>query len=204
MSAYIEVVKIHVVLSILDPVLEEGTGEVVELFLVEVHPVLPHAGLDDLAEVALLEVPVLVDVIDVEQELDLGVVIRGRELGHRLYELALGDVAAPVLVKDLEYPLDKELILAGHDLLEVLQVDLVLVHPQVLGEHGLEPLRGLDADLGAPGGGHDEAHQVVHLDLGGGLRDQNSDELGGHAASGEYLGGGSDIVIQTVQIIINQ
>ena len=191
------------VLSILDPVLEEGTGQVVQLVLVEVHPVLPHAGLDDLAEVALLEVAVLIDVVDVEQELDLGVVICRRELGHGLDELSLGDVAAPVLVKDFEYPLDKELILAGHDLLEVLQVDLVLVHTQVVGEHGLEPLRGLDADLGASGGGHDEAHQVVHLDLGGRLRDQHPDELGGHTASREDLGGGSDIVIQTVWMLIN-
>ena len=70
----------------------------------------------------------------------------------------------------------------------------MLVGPDVLGEHGLEPLRCLHTDLGAPGGRHDEAHQVVHVHLGGGLRDKHPDELGGHAASGEDLGGGQTVL----------
>ena len=85
------------VLSIFDPILEERTGQIVKLILVKVHPVLPHAGLDHLPEVSLLEVAVLVDVVDVEEELNLGVVVHHGELGHGLDELALGDVAAAVL-----------------------------------------------------------------------------------------------------------
>ena len=89
------------VLSIFDPILEERTGQIVKLILVKVHPVLPHAGLDHLPEVSLLEVAVLVDVVDVEEELNLGVVVHHGELGHGLDELALGDVAAAVLEPEI-------------------------------------------------------------------------------------------------------
>ena len=93
----LEVVQGHRLLSLTHAVVEESAGQIVQFILVKVHPVLPHAGLDHLPEVSLLEVAVLVDVVDVEEELNLGVVVHHGELGHGLDELALGDVAAAVL-----------------------------------------------------------------------------------------------------------
>ena len=188
LQLFLEIIQSHHISAILDSILKESAGKIVELILVKVHSILSHASLDDLSEVPLLQVAILVDVIDVEEELNLGVIIHHRELSHGLYELALSDVAAPVLVKDVEDALDKELILARNNLLKLVQTDLILVSSNCLIKHCLESLSGVHADVGAPGGRHDEAHQVIHTDLGAGdVGGQHPYQLGPHATSGKYF-----------------
>ena len=184
----LEVVQCHHILAILDTILEQSTGQIVQLILIKVHPILSHASLDHLPEVPLLQVTVLVDVVDVEEELNLGVIVHHRELGHRLNELALGDVATSVLVKDVEDPLDKELILARDNLLKLVQTNLVLVRSDGLIKHSFESLRGVHTDVRAPGGCHDEAHEVIHADLGAiDVGGQHSYQLGPHTSGGKYF-----------------
>ena len=183
----LEVVQSHRLLPLTHSVVEQSAGEIVQFILVKVHPILPHTGLNHLPEVPLLQDSVLVYVVDLEEKLDLCVIISGAELSHSLDKLCLCDVSTPVAVKYLEYSLNKKFVLARHNLLELLQADVVLIHPEMLLEHSLQPLSGVHTDLGASGRWHDEAHEVVHTNLAGSLRAQDANHLSCHSARGEYF-----------------
>ena len=82
-----EVIHADSLLARLDCVIVQSLDEVINLDLVKLHAVLRDAGLDDLPELRLVNDPVTVGVIHLEQERELLLLPLVGELVHGLQEL---------------------------------------------------------------------------------------------------------------------
>ena len=100
-----EVINTDSILPRLHRIIVQSLHEVTHLGLIKLHPVLRDAGLDDFPELGLINDPVSVGVIHLEQERELLLLTLVGELMHGLQELLQRHASAAVLVKQTKCPL---------------------------------------------------------------------------------------------------